>query len=229
MPAKNSTKEYRPDSYYHIYNRGVEKRLIFLDPQDYSVFLSYLKSYLMPKDEEFLRNILSDPNSTTKQKADALKYLKLNNFHGSITLIAYCLMPNHFHFLLKQLDSNDIDSFMNSLMTRYSMYFNRRHKRVGHLYQGKYKAVLVRTEEQLLHLTRYIHLNSNSKGQAFQGYAYSSYLQYIADKHETWINPDEILVYFGKRGYNSYQNFVGDKNIFDSYEYISGLTLTESD
>lgn len=230
MPARNSIKEYRANSYYHIYNRGVEKRTIFMDNQDYAVFLSYIKNYLLPKDEEFLQDILANSMSTPKQKADSLKLLKLNNFYGNITLLAYCLMSNHFHFLIKQTEPDGIDKFMNSLMSRYSIYFNRRHKRVGPLFQGNYKAVLVSTEDQLLHLSRYIHLNPNSKGVAFQSYPHSSYLQYISDKHVDWINPDEILLtYFSKHGNNSYEEFVGKKYTYDTYEYIAGLTLTESD
>ncbi|MEK7163894.1 MAG: transposase [Patescibacteria group bacterium] len=227
MPAKNSIKEYRENAYYHIYNRGVEKRSIFIDEQDYAVFISYLKNYLLVKDGDFLQDTISDPMSTPKQKSDALRLLKLNNFHNIVSLIAYCQMTNHFHFLLKQKPTWGMDSFMNSLMTRYTMYFNKKYKRVGHLFQGKYKAVLVRTEEQLLHLTRYIHCNSGSKGLAFQSYPHSSYLQYISDKHVDWVNPEEILGYFTKTGYNSYASFVGDNNGYDSMMFIKGLTLSE--
>lgn len=229
MPAKNSIKEYRENSYYHIYNRGVEKRDIFLDNQDFAVFMSYIKTYLLPKDIDFLQEILTNPLSTSKQKSDSLRQLKLNNFNGNIKLLAYCLMTNHFHLLLKQIDQNGIDRFMNSLMTRYTMYFNKRYKRVGPLYQGNYKAVIVQSEEQLLHLSRYIHINPDSKGDAFQGYPHSSYLQYISGKHEDWLNSDEILNYFTKRGSNSYSNFVGDKYTYDTYEIIAGLSLTEPD
>lgn len=200
-----------------------------MDNMDYSVFISYLKNYLLPKSEEFLRNTLSDESSTLKQKAEALKLLKLNNFSETISLIAYCLMDNHFHLLVKQTLADGIDKFMNSIMTRYTMYFNRRHKRVGHLFQGNYKAVLVETEAQLLHLTRYIHQNPASKGHAFQGYSYSTYQQYISLKSVKWVKPDEVLSYFSKQGINSYAAFVGDVYTYDSLQIIAGLTLTESD
>lgn len=229
MPAKNSRKQFVENSYYHIYNRGVEKRQIFMDNMDYSVFVSYLKNYLLPKSEDLLQNISADESSTPKQKAEALKLLKLNNFSETISLTAYCLMGNHFHLLVKQTLADGIDRFMNSLMTRYTMYFNRRHKRVGHLFQGNYKAVLVETEAQLLHLTRYIHHNPPSKGHAFQTYPYSSYQQYISPAHLEWVKPEEILTYFSKQGFNSYAAFVGDVFTYDSFEIISGLTLDESD
>ena len=159
MPAKNSIKEFISDSYYHLYNRGVEKRLIFQDEQDYSVFISYLKTYLVPKDLELINQTFSNPNSSPKDKDKALKLLRLNNFSKEIDLLVYCLMPNHFHLLVHQKSENSIDRFTNSIFTRYSMYFNKKYKRVGPLFQGLYKAVRVGSEEQLLWLSRYIHLN----------------------------------------------------------------------
>src|SRR3989344_5374910 len=136
MPSRNSTKLYLEHSYYHIYNRGVEKRLIFLDQQDYSVFLNYLKEYLLPKDEKNLRDQLSNSNTSYRQKDKILGILRLNNFADEITLLAYCLMPNHFHFFVRQKSSKSIDSFIQSLGTRYTMYFNRKYKRVGSLFQA---------------------------------------------------------------------------------------------
>src|SRR3989304_6385484 len=102
MPSKHSTKTYIENSYYHIYNRGVEKRNIFLDQQDYGVFLSYLKEYLLPKNERELANKLADPNVSSREKAKIIKLLRMNNFADEIILFAYCLMPNHFHLLIKQ-------------------------------------------------------------------------------------------------------------------------------
>lgn len=167
MPAKNSIKEFVSDSYYHLYNRGVEKRIIFSDEQDYTVFLSYLKTYLVPKDIVALQKTLKDPDVSWKIKDRVLKELRLNNFAGDVVLVSYCLMPNHFHILVKQNEAESIDRFMNSLCTRYAMYFNRKHKRVGVLFQDHYKAVRVATDEQLLQLSRYIH--SNPSKLASQG------------------------------------------------------------
>ena len=142
MPAKNSRKPYSPDSYRHIYNRGVEKRKIFLDNQDYGVFLSYLKEYLLPKNEQELLHKLTSPTISTVVKDQIFRALRINNFADDIRLIAYSLMPNHYHLLLHQQSANGIDTFMNSLGSRYSRYFNKKHKRIGTLYQDVYKAVL---------------------------------------------------------------------------------------
>lgn len=216
MPAKNRIKIYVPNAYYHIYNRGVEKRTIFLDEQDYAVFLSYLKTYLLPKDKEALQRIISSSEVNWHEKDKALKLLRLNNFFNSLFLIAYCFISNHFHLLVKQAEANTIDIFMNSLCTRYSMYFNRKYKRVGPLFQGIYKAVLVKTDEQLLHLTRYIHRNPASQGRALQGYRYSSYPVYLGQQKASWIVSAQTLSYFGKSGFTSYRSFVEDSNIEES-------------
>ncbi len=227
MPAKNSVKQFVENSYYHIYNRGVEKRLIFIDDQDYGVFLSYLKDYLLPKNELNLRSVLTGVNSNPKEKADALRMLKLNNFTDTIQLLTYCLMPNHFHLLVKQTDAYSIDTFMNSLSTRYSMYFNKRYKRVGHLFQGTYKAVLIESEAQLLHLSRYIHKNPFVKGVPLQSYPHSSYQNYLGLKRTEWINFTDIINYFSKSGFNSYENFVESNLDYDSIDFVKELILDE--
>lgn len=222
MPAKNSIKIYASNCYYHIYNRGVEKRLIFQDEQDYAVFLSYLKTYLLPKNEKELRERLSDPNTSYKEKEDILKLLRLNNFADEIILLTFCLMPNHFHFLVKQGSADAIDRFMNSISTRYTMYFNRKNDRVGPLYQDVYKGVLVNSDEQLLHLSRYIHRNpvhqSASQGDALRvqlAKQPSSYFDYLGKNHTEWVKPQEILAYFSKTNPSlSYQSFVEQKEDF---------------
>lgn len=222
MPAKNRIKQYIENSYYHIYNRGVEKRIIFLDQQDVAVFLSYLKEYLLPKYNDKLSQILTNPAATPQEKDQALRALRLNNFSNEITLLAYCLMPNHFHFLIRQKNPGSIDGFMNSLCTRYTMYFNKKYKRVGALYQGVYKAVLIVTDEQLLHLSRYIHqqaINSNLE-QEIQPCSYGEYLK----RRETdWIKPEEILNYFSQTNPSlSYQSFIKE---VDDLSSISKLIL----
>jgi len=212
MPAKNRIKTYVEDGYYHIYNRGVEKRKIFLDQQDYGVFLSYLKEYLTPKNEKELQERLSDPNTSYKEKDKILKALRLNNFYGEITLLAYCLMPNHFHFFIKQKSALSIDKFMQSLATRYTMYFNKKHKRVGFLYQDIYKAALVTNESQFIYLSKYIHKQAlASQGRTLQGWDEqpNSYLNYIEKRKTDWVYPEEVLAYFSTTNSTlSYQAFI---------------------
>lgn len=221
MPAKNALKTYVADGFYHAYNRGVNKRTIFKDRQDYGVFLSYLKTYLLPKNLEELNTILSNTTATTKQKEEALRLIHLNNFHNRIDLFAYCLMPNHYHFLLRQKAEKDIEIFMKSMMTRYAMYFNKRYRRVGTLFQDKYKAVLVDSDEQLLYLSRYIHRNpipdnfTHERTVLYRTVLFqqpTSYEVYLGTTRQEWVKPDEILAFFSgaDSGYNSYQSFVED-------------------
>lgn len=230
MPAKNTIKQFVKGGCYHIYNRGVEKRKIFMDDQDYRVCLSYLKTYLMPKNIQNLQTIIADPEIQWGEKDKAIKLLRMNNFSQSLSLIAYCLMPNHFHFLVRQTDATVIDNFMNSLFTRYSMYFNKKYRRVGKLFQGVYKAVLVNTDEQLLHLSRYIHQNPIPilQGDALQKYPYSSYQSYLKLFNSEWITTDVILSSFLPSKFNSYQTFVEDKN-FDEVmpQKIGNLTIDD--
>ncbi len=214
MPARNTVKQFIPDAYYHIYNRGVEKRDIFCDKQDYLVFLSYLKTYLEPKERVILEAAFTHPLTCWADKDKLIKLMRLNNFYDTLKLVSYCLMSNHFHLLVKQGAKNTIDKFMNSLCTRYSMYFNRKYKRVGPLFQGVYKAVLVETDEQLLYLSAYIHRNPLKilQGIALQNYQYSSYAKYLGLKKTRWINSQIILANFAESGVNSYRSFVEDED-----------------
>ncbi len=232
MPIKNSIKQYIANSYYHLYNRGVEKRLIFLDDQDYSVFLSYIKTYLEPKDDSMLQSILADPSSSSKEKDKALKLLRLNNFSDSIQLIAYILMPNHFHFFVKQTEPDSIDRFMNSLCTRYTMYFNKKQKRVGGLFQSVYKGVLIESEEQFIYLSRYIHRNilefkrkNVIDMRMLASYQPSSYPDYLGIRHTTWLHPEEILKLFPDE--KAYQVFVEGIDSEKSVKTLARLTIDE--
>jgi putative transposase len=231
MPTKNRIKQYVENSYYHLYNRGVDKRTIFVNQQDYAVFLSYLKTYLLPKNEKEIREKLTDSSINYKEKDKLLKLLRLNNFSDTFTLLAYCLMPNHFHFLVYQTSAETIDKFMNSLCTRYVMYFNRKYGRIGPLFQGVYKAVLVKTDEQLLHLSRYIHMQALAlQGQALRELQPSSYPNYLKKISQEWVRPKEILSFFKtnrckyKKNILSYQSFVEDYKE-EIPEIITNLTL----
>jgi putative transposase len=210
MPAKNSVKQFIEDGYYHLYNRGVDKRIIFIDEQDYAVFLGYLKEYLAPPP-----NAGSDPHSLSLE----------------IDLLAFCLMPNHYHLLVKQKSKNGITKLIRAICTNYVMYFNKKYQRVGTLFQGKYKAVLVDTDEYLLHLSRYIHLNPYP-GSDPKKYKYSSYNYYLKLKTATWLKPQEILSFFESKDkidiakYTTYENFIDDYKI-EAKNALGNLTLEE--
>lgn len=218
MTAKNRYKQYVDNTYYHCYNRGVEKRIIFQDDQDYKVFISFLKFYLT---DPALRG--PSPKSFASQQLS-------NHFH-KIDLIAYCLMPNHFHLLIKQSDQNSMTKFIRALCTRYAIYFNKRYKRVGSLYQGRYKAVLVNNEMQFLYLTKYIHRNPLKilvhNPQELVSYPYSSYRNYLNIIHQDWINPENITYrYSPKNPRNTYKAFVEEsKELATEITTIGNITL----
>lgn len=226
MPAKNAIKQYVENGYYHIYNRGVEKRVIFQDEQDYGVFLSYLKEYLSEKNEKELNKRLADPNISWPEKNKILKILRMNNFAGEITLLAYCLMPNHFHFFVKQNKAESINLFMRSLGTRYTAYFNKKYKRVGSLCQGVYKAVLVTSDPQFLHLTRYIHRQAILQGESLKKKQQPcSFPEYMGYRKTEWVIPTKILAYFDNTNPKlSYKNFVMQN---DGAELLPEFTLEE--
>ncbi len=228
MPAKNIVKTYVKDGYYHVYNRGVEKRIIFEEEQDYNVFLNYLKTSLSkPPDPETLAVKFTLKGDTFKGIPRQPK-----NFRKKIKLIAYCLMPNHFHILLQQHEEGAMANLMQSILTRYSMYFNKKYKRVGKLFQGAYKAVLVDNDAYLLHLSRYIHRNPAEYAEYADNLkkAYSSYSCYLEPKQKSWVNPNIVLDFFsspaleGILNVNSYQSFVENQEI-DSKETLGNLTL----
>ena len=199
MPSPNAVKTYIENGYYHIYNRGVEKRLIFQDREDYTKFLYLLKVYLSPPDE-------------LQKEYPLLKtHVVRNNLYGEIDLLAFCLMPNHFHLLVKQKSKQTIIKLAKQVIAAYSMHFNKRHERVGPLFQSRYKAALVDSDEYLLHLSRYIHLNPIARGVSLDEFEWSSYLYYLGKRDAQWLNVKIISEYFNdsKKGF-SYKEFVED-------------------
>ncbi|MFA6094935.1 MAG: transposase [Candidatus Paceibacterota bacterium] len=213
--------EFSIGEYYHIYNRGVEKRAIFLD------FL----------DRERFVKLLYTANSTTP--------VHLSNYQG-LTLIeiprgdqivdigAWCLMPNHFHLLLKEKVENGISLFMQKLLTGYSMYFNTKNRRKGSLFEGTFNAKHLDSDEYLKYQYAYIHLNpisivdkgwknkqilNKSTAEKFlQKYAYSSYLDYCGKTRmeSAIINLKEFPEYFSTG--DDFMLMMEDWINFDKYQ-----------
>lgn len=211
MPRKNSVKIYYKNGFYHVYNRGVEKRNIFLEPADYAFFLHLIKGALLPPE------LKREPEENAKRP-------RRENFYGKIDLLCYCLIANHFHFSIRQNDVSSITDFMRSICTSYSMHFNKKYHRVGSLFQGIFKAVDINDENYFLWLSRYIHRNPEN----FKDYPYSSYEDYLLKRNTPWLNKSIILDYFGNQKINqdkNYKSFVESEkeNTID----LSGLTLEE--
>ncbi len=142
------TFTFAEKEFYHLYNRGVEKRTIYQDPDDYCRFLELL----------YVANTNKSTNlrSITRHHDSPYDWDRGENL---VSLGAYCLMPNHFHILLTPLQEGGVSTFMNKLCTSYSMYFNKKYERTGGLFEGKFKAKHADSDEYLKYLFAYIHLN----------------------------------------------------------------------
>lgn len=199
MPSKYVVRNFAENQYYHVFNRGVEKRKIFLDDQDYNMFLYYLFIYLAP-----LKEVL-------KKYPLIPIHLQSKNLSNELNLISYCLMPNHFHLLLKQESKDTVSRFMKQVTNAYTRYFNHKYKRVGGLVQGRFKAVLIVKNELLLHISRYIHLNPviSDLIKKLENYQWSSYLDYINKSSKGFISKDLILGSFSSS--EEYKKFVLDQ------------------
>jgi putative transposase len=139
-----------------------------------------------------------------------LYYLKENLTRYNVLLYAYVLMDNHYHLLLETLMPN-LNRFMHDLNTSYSVYYNRRMNRVGPLFQGRYKSLLVDKESYLLELSRYIHLNPVRSGLTeAEKYPWSSYRTYLGLNKVEWINWEWIKERFGNHPFVKYRKFVVD-------------------
>lgn len=202
MPARKTN--FYENGFYHVYNRGVEKRNIFLDDEDYVAYTGILKTYLsenLPKEEK------------PQLQGRALERIKKHSLASEVGLVAYCLMPNHFHLLLQQRTPQAITQLMRRVLTTYSMYFNQRYDRVGSLFQGRFKAIEVTNDEYLLHLTRYIHRNPVAAKlieiKNLVTYKYSSYPVYLGVEYKNWLRAKPILDYFLQiNSHKDYKNFV---------------------
>mgnify|MGYP001559231912 CR=1 FL=1 len=180
-------KQWAEGEYYHVYNRGNAKQNIFLDNQDYNFFLFRLKQNLFPKDEYKFRTPPLPENS--------------------FSLISYCLMPNHFHFLIKQNKTIPVTKLITRICTSYSMYFNKKYEKVGHVFQDRFKQVPIEDNKQLLWLTSYIHHNPAVAGLVKHpsGYQWSSYREFINSTNGGICEKNVILEQFKNK--NEFQIF----------------------
>lgn len=182
---------------YHIFNRGVEKRNVFTDRRERGRFIDTVRYY-----QQISPQIKF--SKADKDKKENLSDEKL------IEVIAYCLMPNHFHFLLKQISDNGISIFIRRLINSYTRYFNTKNERVGSLFQGPFKAVRMESDEQLLHVTRYIHLNPlvGYLVKDLRNFEWSSYPAYIGLENNKLCKREEIEQLISLK---DYEKFVQDQ------------------
>ena len=208
--------------YYHILNRGVARQPTFLNKNDYKqalLALSYYRFLNPPVRLSRFKEI------SKEERSRILANMKQQPRH--IELSAFVLMPNHFHFLLRQVSDNGISSFLSKFTNSYAKYFNIRYKRVGPLFQGRFKSIHVESDDQLLHLSRYIHLNplvsSLILAKELLSYPWSSFPAYLTGQSDL-ISLDPILKNFKTN--NDYKQFVFDNIDYGrKLEYVKHLAL----
>lgn len=186
MPSRNTIKVDSANTYYHVYARGNRKEPIFLDDADYAYFIKLFDRYL-----------------SKEQRKNKLGYT-YPTYSKKIELLAYCLMQNHFHLLIYQCEQGAMTGFMRGLMTSYSLYYNLKYKRTGHVFESNYKASKIDQQNYLEHISRYIHLNP----RYWKRFPYSSLQYYFEKSQPDWLLPAKITSLF--RGKKEYLAFLSD-------------------
>ncbi len=204
-----------PDEFYHIYNRGTEKRTIFVSNKDYERFVALL--YACNGDK---------PVDLKLQGSTLEEYIASDRGEDIVDLCAYVLMPNHFHLLVRSRAEGDVSKFMQRISTGYTMYFNTRNDRSGALFQGRFKARHAHTDTYLAYLIAYIHLNpiklidptwkengipDRKKAEDFlRVYRWSSYQDYlgIERRENVLVSKNALPEYWSDR--KSFETFVTD-------------------
>ncbi len=198
--------EFANGEFYHIFNRGTDGRNIFDEVYDLQRFFESMKDF----NGEDRIGSMYEYSFIKKQLGSSTSKLKTQK--PLVNFIAYCLNPNHFHFLLEQVEDGGIPKFMHRLSTGYTKYFNKKYKRTGSLFSGRYKAIHVDTNEYLLRLSAYVNLNNkvhhiNNKKLDFP--VYSSWNEYEQDDVKKAICKKDVIV--GQfRSTKDYINFAQD-------------------
>jgi putative transposase len=227
--------QFSTDEYYHVYNRGVDKRFIFLDDDDRNRFVKLLYLCNSPKPFTF--------NNLFKFNPDRL-LVEIPREKTFVSIGAWCLMSNHFHLLIKETTESGLSNFMLRLMTAYSMYFNTKYQRKGALFEGTFKAKYLDTDNYLKYQYTYIHLNPigiidkgwkekviTDKKEAkkfLEEYKYSSYQDYgNKNRNESAIlNKQDFPDYFESvTDFNEMIDFWLD---FENEEETTNLNLHEA-
>ena len=184
--------------YYHIYNRGVDKRKIVQDKFDSSRFIESLIEF----------NTVKPIGSIFEKNRSKNKLSKIKIHKPLINIVAYCLNPNHFHMILEQIEDSGISKFMKRLAGGYSWYFNNRYKRSGTLFQGPFKAKHIDSNEYLLHVSTYVNLNNkvHHVGDLVANkLVKSSWNEYLSPEKHGICKKDIILKQFKSPG--EYENY----------------------
>ncbi|MDO8260399.1 MAG: transposase [Candidatus Magasanikbacteria bacterium] len=188
--------DFQNDNYYHVYNRGVDKRKVFLEKEDFVRFLVGMREFnsVEPVGSLYMLN-----NSRRKEKTldvysgrrPTSKTVKLVEF------VAYCLNDNHYHFILKQVTDRGVSEFMKRVGGGYTKYFNDKYKRSGALFQGRFKSVELESSDKIIQLSAYV--NGNSKIHSYSKadeYCWSSNQDYLLKRSGTICDKEIVMQHF---------------------------------
>lgn len=199
------------DHFYHVFNKSIDGRPIFTNKRECSITLQMVKYYQV-----------ADERKVSFSKFRLWAQELRNNFYQVVyknksfltEIVAFCLMPNHYHFLLKQIKDDGISKFLSDFQNSFTRFYNIKHERKGHLFTGPFKAVLIENESQLIHVSRYIHLNPLTsyllkEPDDLNDYLWSSYPEYVGLKESKISNPEYVLSQF--KNSSDYNKFVLDQ------------------
>ena len=204
--------------YYHIYNRGVNKQIIFRDDKDRIRFLFLILYFQSDISFDQISRIISKFNFVQHPMFDISRELENKIISKRfVELVSFSMMPNHFHLLVKESEEGGIGKYLQKILNSYTKYFNTRHGVSGHLFQGAYKHVYVESNEQLLYLSAYIHLNCRDLVEWRNkevSYTWSSYQDYAKENRWGKILKNEIIIeqFEKKQGYKYFVETSGAKD-----------------
>ena len=191
--------------YYHVFNRGVAKQVTFVNKSDYERAMLALEYYRFTNPPLKLSKF-RDMSTEDKSKIELALRHKNDRL---VDILSFVIMPNHFHFLLKQNVDGGISKYISQFTNSYTRYYNTKNNRVGPMFQGAFKSVLVESSEQLIHLSRYIHLNPYVSSLASKvelpAYPWSSLPAYLG-RENNFIDLEPMRSQF--RGKYNYKDFV---------------------
>lgn len=194
------------DSVYHVFNKSIADFKIFNEKKDFLRIFEVAKYYQFEKVPLSFSRFIRARKERKKIFSNSFLLEKNNKL---VEIIAYCFMPTHIHLALKQVKDNGISVFMNKVLDSYTRYFNLSHKRKGPLWEGPFKNVLVESDDQLYHLTRYIHLNPVTAYlvDKSEDWDFSSYREYLGIAKDKVCKYDDLF----EIDTASYKKFVEDR------------------
>ncbi len=190
---------------YHVFNRGVNRQPIFHSYKEYQRVQNAILYYRFAKVPVRFSQFMG---YSASERVKIIENLEIKK-ELKTTIFAYCLMPNHFHFLLRQEEEKGVSRFISNFCNSFSKYINTKLKRTGPLFERPFRATHIENEEQLIHVSRYIHLNPVTsyliESNDLPLYQWSSYQEYLSNRPKI-CDPSIVLSNF--KNVNAYRNFV---------------------